>query len=97
MKNTILGIRVSNQTVKKIYLALKDSKKNKDSWFAGHSVAIAENEIYNEYRNENITNYEYDIISKFLRNITINYREKYRESIYTNEWRKKTHIANVPK
>ena len=82
---------IRNQSIK------LDSKKDKRSWFAGYSLAKAENEIYNEYINENITKNEHDIISTFLRNITINYREERRESIYTNEWRKKTHICNVSK
>ena len=91
MKSSILGIKVSNWTVNRVSMALKDTKKNEDSWFAGYSTARAEVEISNEYRNGNISLAEYEIISAFLRNITVNYRSPIRESIYTNEWRKKKH------
>lgn len=91
MKSSILGIKVSNWTVNRVSMALQDTKKNEDSWFAGYSTARAEVEISNEYRNGNISLSEYEIISAFLRNITVNYRSQIRESIYTNEWRKKKH------
>lgn len=93
MKNTILGIQLTEWTVKRVSMALKDTKKNKDSWFAGYSTARAEMEISNEYRNGTITDAEYEIISSFLRNITVNYRSPIRESIYTHEYRKKNHIT----
>lgn len=91
MKNTILGIQVTNWTVKQISMALHDTKKDNDSWFAGYSTARAEVEISNEYRNGNISLAEYEIISAFVRNITVNYRSQIRESIYTQEFRKKKH------
>ena len=92
MKNTIMGIKLSDWTVKRISMALKDTKKDKDSWFAGYSTARAEMEISNEYRNGNITAAEFEIISAFVRNITIRYSSKNRESIYTHEYRHKTHL-----
>lgn len=89
MKNTILGIQVTPWTVKRVSMALKDTKRKQDSWFAGYSTARAEMEISNEYRNGNITAAENEIISAFLRNITINYKSPVRESIYTHELRHK--------
>ena len=97
MKNTIMGIKVSNKTIRKIKEALKYTKIDRNSWLAGYSTAKAENEIIMEYKNGKITEEEWNILDKFLRNITLKYKEERRESLYTNEWRKKTHICNVPK